>query len=484
MAKKITFEEFLNRAKAIWGDTYEYVEPENFHWRKGRVEIKCKIKEHGSSFPTPENHATKTSMRNPAGCATCFKERDRLQKQKPFSEFLRDSQEIHGDWYDYDEATYDGAKALMRITCPDHGSFSQTPDAHINGQQGCEDCAKKKMLEESRNERLEIVEDKLLAQSDGLVQIIGETFTRWRAKADFICQIHGVFSDEVVSVLTRRFPCQKCNDYNLGRALTDDEITEKINLKEGNFKILNISRSDTDTLINIICHDCNSGEFILPLSYSYRRSHACPTCSRLLSEDYRKSQLNKAVQQSKGKRESSWLKKVVERHGNKYDYSRVKYTSQNAPIAIICPIHGEFRQKPRDHVKSGCRKCADADLKGLYSDQYFEKFPEEKNLDAIFYYVEFNFKGRSFFKIGITKTTLKKRYGRVKKENFVMKIIAVKKMDLFSAFRKEQEVLKQVKPPQKFWEDETFIKALRISTIGTQEIFEEALSKELIKEFF
>ena len=484
MAKTITYEEFLNRARAIWGDTYEYVEPKLFNWSRGSIEIKCKIKEHDSSFPTPQNHATKTSIRNPAGCTDCFKERDRKEKQKPFEEFLNDAQKIHGDCYHYNEATYGGAKALMRITCPDHGAFSQTPDAHINGQQGCDDCGKIRILEKSRDERLEKVKDKLLERSDGSVQIIEDTFTQWHAKADFICQTHGAFRNTVANVLTNRFPCQKCNDINLGRALTDDEVREKIKLKKGNFKILNISRSDTDTLINIVCHDCDIGEFILPLSYSGRRDHACPTCSRLSSEDYRKSQLNKTVQLSKSKRHSAWLKKVTERHGSKYDYSKVEYINQNTPVTIICPIHDEFSQTPWDHAKGGCKKCANADLKGLYSEQYFETFPEEKNLEAILYYIKFNFNNRSFFKIGISKTMLKKRYGGVKSKGFDMQALAVKDVDLYSAFKLEQQILSKVKTNGHFWHDELFVKALRASTIGTQEIFEEALSQELVLEFF
>jgi hypothetical protein len=65
-----------------------------------------------------------------------------------------------------------------------------------------------------------------------------------------------------------------------------------------------------------------------------------------------------------------------------------------------------------------------------------------------------------------------------------MKVIAVKEMDLFSAFNKEQQLLERVKSNQKFWTDQAFVEALRVSTIGTQEIFEEALSKKLVQEFF
>lgn len=45
-------------------------------------------------------------------------------------------------------------------------------------------------------------------------------------------------------------------------------------------------------------------------------------------------------------------------HGNKYDYSKVKYVNSATKVVIICPIHGEFEQSPLSHLKGrGCRRC-------------------------------------------------------------------------------------------------------------------------------
>lgn len=46
-------------------------------------------------------------------------------------------------------------------------------------------------------------------------------------------------------------------------------------------------------------------------------------------------------------------------HGDKYDYSKVEYKTANDKVCIICPIHGEFWQRPYAHLnfKQGCRKC-------------------------------------------------------------------------------------------------------------------------------
>lgn len=46
-------------------------------------------------------------------------------------------------------------------------------------------------------------------------------------------------------------------------------------------------------------------------------------------------------------------------HGDKYDYSKVEYVNNTTKVCIICPIHGEFWQIPKQHLKGcGCYKCA------------------------------------------------------------------------------------------------------------------------------
>lgn len=46
-------------------------------------------------------------------------------------------------------------------------------------------------------------------------------------------------------------------------------------------------------------------------------------------------------------------------HGDKYDYSKTKYTTSRQKICVICRIHGEFLITPNAHLsqKQGCRQC-------------------------------------------------------------------------------------------------------------------------------
>ena len=55
----------------------------------------------------------------------------------------------------------------------------------------------------------------------------------------------------------------------------------------------------------------------------------------------------------------NFIEKARKIHGDKYDYSKVEYIDAYTEVKIICPIHGEFLQKPTVHInqKCGCRKC-------------------------------------------------------------------------------------------------------------------------------
>ena len=45
-------------------------------------------------------------------------------------------------------------------------------------------------------------------------------------------------------------------------------------------------------------------------------------------------------------------------HQNKYDYSKTKFTDVRDKITIICPIHGEFKQRAGKHLEGqGCTHC-------------------------------------------------------------------------------------------------------------------------------
>ncbi|MDO4200689.1 MAG: hypothetical protein Q4D25_00980 [Bacteroidales bacterium] len=54
-----------------------------------------------------------------------------------------------------------------------------------------------------------------------------------------------------------------------------------------------------------------------------------------------------------------FISKAKAVHGDRYDYSKVEYVGSGSIVCIKCPEHGEFWQKPNQHLQgSGCPICA------------------------------------------------------------------------------------------------------------------------------
>jgi hypothetical protein len=58
-------------------------------------------------------------------------------------------------------------------------------------------------------------------------------------------------------------------------------------------------------------------------------------------------------------RAAHFVSQAVAKFGSKFDYSLVAYKNNNTPVSIICPLHGEFQQRPQNHIdsKEGCFQC-------------------------------------------------------------------------------------------------------------------------------
>lgn len=54
-----------------------------------------------------------------------------------------------------------------------------------------------------------------------------------------------------------------------------------------------------------------------------------------------------------------FIKRSKEIHHKNDDYSKVNYINNHTKVCIICPEHGEYWQRPSDHLKGKrCPKCA------------------------------------------------------------------------------------------------------------------------------
>ena len=61
---------------------------------------------------------------------------------------------------------------------------------------------------------------------------------------------------------------------------------------------------------------------------------------------------------SKKLTQDEFLERVKEVHCDTYIYDKTVVNGSKIPVTITCPIHGDFEQRPGDHLRGcGCPLC-------------------------------------------------------------------------------------------------------------------------------
>ena len=178
MSNKLTTEQFVKEAKNIHGDKYDYSLVDYINTEQ-KVKIICPI--HGIFEQAPKKH------KKGQGCPKCTKGRN----SKTFEQFIKEVKLVHSDKYDYSLVNYEGCFNKVKIICPVHGVFEQTPHAHLNGQ-GCPRCGDEKKGRIYKKTTEQFVKEAKNIHGDKYDYSLTKYINN-KTKVKVICPIHGVF---------------------------------------------------------------------------------------------------------------------------------------------------------------------------------------------------------------------------------------------------------------------------------------------------
>jgi len=126
---KYSFDEWISKFNCVHDNKYEY--PEQEINSKNKIKIICPI--HGEFYQLPAVHSSGH------GCPKCGNVLTKNKQKKKIKNVIEDFKKIHNDKYSYEMVDYEGAKHKVKIICPHHGEFYQTPNDHLSGY-GCPSC--------------------------------------------------------------------------------------------------------------------------------------------------------------------------------------------------------------------------------------------------------------------------------------------------------------------------------------------------------
>jgi len=162
-----------------------------------------------------------------------------------------------------------------------------------------------------------------------------------KLKVDIMCPDHGVF-EQTPDTHLNGSGCRACGyikNSKTGRNTTSNFIERSNDIHKGKYDYSLVEYKNSKLKVDIMCPD--HGIF-KQRPNDHLSGLGCPVCAnniRFTTEEF--------------------IEKSISIHGDKYDYSLVKYTNRNEKVNIICREHGEFKQLPSSHKRgNGCRECA------------------------------------------------------------------------------------------------------------------------------
>jgi len=277
--------------------------------------------------------------------------------------FIENSKRIHGLAYDYSKVVYQKKDIKVEIICGIHGSFWQTPNDHTNKTHPsrCPDCAEISRREKRRKD---------------LKEFINKANERFGSKYDYSyveivnvdteviigCPKHGLVPMTPYFHIKKSINgCKKCgreqraldsilSESNFIRKSKEFWGEDKYDYSEMNYK--GVSKK-----LSLRCIEHNEINTIAGSNHLLGQQ-CCEICRGRLKLTY-----------------ENFLERSYEKHGKKYDYSKVVLDTVNSRISIICNDHEEpyeFNQVVQAHLAGrGCQKCA-----GVYNmsnKEYIEK---------------------------------------------------------------------------------------------------------------
>ncbi|MCK9416368.1 hypothetical protein M0Q97_06895 [Candidatus Dojkabacteria bacterium] len=334
MKDKLTNDKFIERSNKIHNNKFDYslVEYKNNY---SKVKIVCPI--HGEFEQIPKSH-----MKG-FGCVKC------LGKYKLTTErFIEFSNNIHNNKYNYDFIKYTNMRTKVKIICPIHGEFEQTPDNHLKGC-GCPTCGNVKIPT-----TLEFIE-KSNKIHDNKYDYSLSGYKGAKIKVKIICPEHGIFEQEPTNHINGQ-GCPKCS----GKQLSQNEIIEKFkNIHNDKYDYSLVKYINNKINVKIICPEHGIFEQTPQSHISGKGCHICGG--------------------SKKKTQSEFIDESNKVQNAKYNYSLVEYTNVKTKVKIICPKHGIFHQKPTHHLAGvGCPFCRES-----HGEKDISTYLDENNINYI-----------------------------------------------------------------------------------------------------
>jgi hypothetical protein len=198
------------------------------------------------------------------------------------------------------------------------------------------------------------------------------------------------------------------SSYNIDSAINKTEYLKKVLTKNyGNrYNYDLVEWVNSKTKIHLICKI--HGDCFIETNSLLQNLGGCKKCGSIKLSNTKSLNIKEFIK----------ISNVV--HNSFYNYKDSIYDRSFKKIAIICPIHGKFKQKANNHLQGfGCKKCANIKVgkinanntPGWNLDSWVNKAKNSKCFNSFkIYIIKCWNNEEEFYKIGRTFNTIHNRF--------------------------------------------------------------------------
>jgi len=264
--------------------------------------------------------------------------------------FIDKANKKHNNKYNYSKTKYVNNIVKIIIICKEHGEFLQRPRHHLRGS-GCTKCAKtfaNNKITKTLEQFIKEVNNKHNYKYD----YSKTKYINWKTNVTIICKKHGEFQQTPNNHLSGN-GCSKCgrvSSYIKQSLVAKNAFIPKAREIHGDkYDYSQAKYINWKTNVTIICK--KHGKF-----YQQPNNHLNGNGCKICAFNGMKTTIKEFIEKAK---------KI---HGDKYNYSKVKYINSVTKTTIICKKHGEFLQAPKGHLNGrGCDMCGRQQTMAGYS---------------------------------------------------------------------------------------------------------------------
>ena len=366
---KLTKEQYIAKARAKWGDVYDYSESVYLAGLKP-ITIRC-IKHNHYFTVQAGNHICTSGRSLMGGCPLCAQERlaekkkeaikrreererakkvERLKKESlrvcPQNIFLERATAMYPE-YDFSKAIYKSREVYVMVSCPVHGDFKIRPRTLLSGEKGqkphgCWKCnnlippyEKKPILDTFKNRMHELYGSKYT--------FVWSDFKNRYSQIRFTCKQHGT-QQRSARVLLEGKGCAYCN----GKFYPPDWI-KNARAVHGEKYEYDDSRPP-QTVADIIRYKCPTHGW----QETRYDCHVLQGCGCALCAGVQ----NKIPAEDRKQR---WIERCRKKFNDRFDYSQFEYVDNDTKGTIICREHHcSFITDPWTHLRGSgaCPLCS------------------------------------------------------------------------------------------------------------------------------